>query len=167
MTEEEKRETVNAVMAEIDKRTQRVQDLPESFDLADFNTLPVLNRDGRMSTLNAGQLKGGRGADGGYLPIIVHEADDTTVEIAPNTEHHWKGVVTALTFTLAAATESRIGNEYRLCFKTGDTAPAVTIPTGIKLQYVPRFNKNCYYEITVSYNVECDIYTAVVFEWNL
>lgn len=62
MTEEEKKEIVDAVIARINANTQAVEDLPTSDNLSDFTTLPVLGSDGSMKKLRADRLKGERGA---------------------------------------------------------------------------------------------------------
>lgn len=150
MTEEEKRETVNAVMAEIDKRTQRVQDLPESFDLADFNTLPVLNRDGRMSTLNAGQLKG----ESGVYKTVDHGTSDTTLELTPNVLHRW-GEVAALSLTLGAGVEGQVC-EYMIEFRTPtDTATTLTLPDTVKWadDYTPVIAPGRLYQVSILNNL--------------
>ena len=51
MTTEELKEIARVVEQELAKRTQTVEELPTSDNLADFVTLPVLGRDGSMKTL--------------------------------------------------------------------------------------------------------------------
>ena len=64
MTTEELKEIARAVEQELAKRTQAVEELPTSDNLADFVTLPVLGRDGSMKTLKAELLKGEKGDTG-------------------------------------------------------------------------------------------------------
>lgn len=64
MTTEELKEIAKAVEQELAKRTQTVEELPTSDNLADFVTLPVLGRDGSMKTLRAELLKGAKGDTG-------------------------------------------------------------------------------------------------------
>ena len=64
MTTEELKEIAKAVEQELAKRTQTVEELPTSDNLADFVTLPVLGRDGSMKTLKAELLKGEKGDTG-------------------------------------------------------------------------------------------------------
>lgn len=64
MTTEELKEIARAVEQELAKRTQTVEELPTSDNLADFVTLPVLGRDGSMKTLKAELLKGEKGDTG-------------------------------------------------------------------------------------------------------
>lgn len=61
MTEEEKKEIVDAAIARINANTQAVEDLPTSDNLSDFTTLPVLGSDGSMKKLRADRLKGAKG----------------------------------------------------------------------------------------------------------
>lgn len=64
MTTEELKEIARVVEQELAKRTQAVEELPTSDNLADFVTLPVLGRDGSMKTLKAELLKGEKGDTG-------------------------------------------------------------------------------------------------------
>ena len=64
MTTEELKEIAKVVEQELAKRTQTVEELPTSDNLADFVTLPVLGRDGSMKTLKAELLKGEKGDTG-------------------------------------------------------------------------------------------------------
>lgn len=64
MTTEELKEIARVVEQELAKRTQTVEELPTSDNLADFVTLPVLGRDGSMKTLKAELLKGEKGDTG-------------------------------------------------------------------------------------------------------
>lgn len=64
MTTEELKEIAKAVEQELAKRTQTVEELPTSDNLADFVTLPVLGRDGSTKTLKAELLKGAKGDTG-------------------------------------------------------------------------------------------------------
>lgn len=64
MTTEELKEIAKVVEQELAKRTQTVEELPTSDNLADLVTLPVLGRDGSMKTLKAELLKGAKGDTG-------------------------------------------------------------------------------------------------------
>ena len=144
MTTEELKEIVKAVGQELAKRTQTVEELPTSDNLADFVTLPVLGRDGSMKTLKAELLKGQKGdimtydmltqeqknalkgepgpkGVDGRLHMVNHGTGDTTFALTPNVMHVW-GEVSGLNITLAPNTEPDVLTVYSFQF----TSPAVT-----------------------------------------
>ena len=127
MTQEELKEIAKAVEQELAKRTQTVEELPTSDNLADFVTLPVLGRDGSMKTLKAELLKG---VDG-RLRMVNHGTSDTTFALTPNVMHVW-GEVASLNLTLAPNTEQDVLAEY--CFQFTSPAGTATVlaVTGVK-----------------------------------
>ena len=127
MTTEELKEIAKAVEQELAKRTQTVEELPTSDNLADFVTLPVLGRDGSMKTLKAELLKG---ADG-RLHMVNHGTSDTTFALTPNVMHVW-GEVSGLNLTIAPNTEQDVLAEY--CFQFTSPAGTATVltVTGVK-----------------------------------
>lgn len=127
MTTEELKEIAKAVEQELAKRTQTVEELPTSDNLADFVTLPVLGRDGSMKTLKAELLKG---ADG-RLHMVNHGTSDTTFALTPNVMHVW-GEVASLNLTIAPNTEQDVLAEY--CFQFTSPAGTATVltVTGVK-----------------------------------
>ena len=127
MTQEELKEIAKAVEQELAKRTQTVEELPTSDNIADFVTLPVLGRDGSMKTLKAELLKG---ADG-RLHMVNHGTSDTTFALTPNVMHVW-GEVASLNLTLAPNTEPDVLAEY--CFQFTSPAGTATVltVTGVK-----------------------------------
>lgn len=152
MTTEELKEIERAVDEVLAKRTQNVEDLPTSENLADFVTLPVLGRDGSMKTLKAELLKGPKGdamtydmltqeqkkalkggkGDDGFLLMINHGTNDTTFALTPNTMHVW-GEVTNLNLTLAPNTEPDVLAEYCFQFTSpADAATTLILPNTVK-----------------------------------
>lgn len=154
MTTEELKEIERAVDEVLAKRTQNVEDLPTSENLADFVTLPVLGRDGSMKTLKAELLKGPKGdamtydmltqeqkkalkgepgpkGVDGRLRIVNHGTGDTTFALTPNVMHVW-GEVSGLNITLAPNTEPDVLAEY--CFQFTSPAGTATVltVTGVK-----------------------------------
>lgn len=127
MTQEELKEIAKAVEQELAKRTQTVEELPTSDNIADFVTLPVLGRDGSMKTLKAELLKG---ADG-RLHMVNHGTSDTTFALTPNVMHVW-GEVASLNLTIAPNTEQDVLAEY--CFQFTSPAGTATVltVTGVK-----------------------------------
>ena len=126
MTTEELKEIAKAVEQELAKRTQTVEELPTSDNLADFVTLPVLGRDGSMKTLKAELLKGPKGDAGergadGRLHVVNHGTSETTLALTPNVMHVW-GEVVSLNLTLAPDTEQDVLTVYSFQF----TSPAGT-----------------------------------------
>ncbi|MCI6619634.1 MAG: hypothetical protein MSD82_12365 [Prevotella sp.] len=112
-------------------------------------------------------LKGDRGDDGGFLSIVSHADTDTTVTLEPNTEHHWSGTLTSLNVSFAPPMDTTKETEYRMCFKTGAAAPTVTFSGGIVFPYVPTFNADCYYDVSVSYNEQTGGYYGVYAEFEI
>ena len=148
MTQEELKEIAKAVEQELAKRTQTVEELPTSDNLADFVTLPVLGRDGSMKTLKAELLKGAKGDTGqtgprgetgnpgpkgadGRLHMVNHGTSDTTFALTPNVMHVW-GEVASLNLTLAPNTEPDVLAVY--CFQFTSPAGTATVLTvkGVK-----------------------------------
>ena len=127
MTQEELKEIAKAVEQELAKRTQTVEELPTSDNLADFVTLPVLGRDGSMKTLKAELLKG---ADG-RLHMVNHGTSDTTFALTPNVMHVW-GEVASLNLTIAPNTEQDVLAEYCFQFTSPTGTATVLTVTGVK-----------------------------------
>ena len=146
MTQEELKEIAKAVEQELAKRTQTVEELPTSDNLADFVTLPVLGRDGSMKTLKAELLKG---ADG-RLHMVNHGTSDTTFALTPNVMHVW-GEVASLNLSIAPNTEPDVLAEY--CFQFTSPAGTATVltVTGVKWYngFVPTIKAGKTYQASI------------------
>lgn len=108
-------------------------------------------------------LKGERGAIG-WLPVVVHDEGTALVEMNACEEHHIKGKVTQLYFTVNKFAQTNTENEYRLCFATGNAAPNISFPESVKMPAGVKFAANRYYELSIAYNAEQDIYVCFIGE---
>ena len=79
-------------------------------------------------------VKGQDGRDGvdGRSKEVRHQPTDTTVTIRSGEFHVWE-VVESLNITLQPASNSPFLDEYGFSFKTGSTAPRISLPSNIKL----------------------------------
>ena len=108
-------------------------------------------------------LKGERGAIG-WLPVVIHDEGTALVEMNACEEHHIKGKVTQLYFTVNKPAQTNTENEYRLCFATGNAAPNISFPESVKMPAGVKFAANRYYELSIAYNAEQDIYVCFIGE---
>ena len=154
MTEVEKKEIVDAVLAEIRKREKPLNGLPVAESLDGLKSLPAF-KDDKLVVAKIEQLKGRDGKDG-RLSAVDHGTSDTTFALTPNTMHVW-GEVPALTLSLAENPDAGVFTEYAFQF----TAPA-GIPTTLSLSipglkwyndYTPPVEAGKTYQGSVANNV--------------
>lgn len=95
-------------------------------------------------------VKGQDGRDGvdGRSKEVRHSPTDTTVTINSGEFHVWE-VVESLNITLQPAPNSPFLDEYGFSFKTGSTAPRISLPSNIKLPRTFIILPNHIYTVTI------------------
>ena len=95
-------------------------------------------------------VKGQDGRDGidGRSKEVRHSPTDTTVTINSGEFHVWE-VVESLNITLQPASNSPFLDEYGFSFKTGSTAPRISLPSNIKLPRTFIILPNHIYTVTI------------------
>lgn len=95
-------------------------------------------------------VKGQDGRDGvdGRSKEVRHQPTDTTVTINSGEFHVWD-VVESLNITLQPNTNSPFLDEYGFIFKTGRTAPRISLPSNIKLPRTFIILPNHIYTVTI------------------
>lgn len=95
-------------------------------------------------------VKGQDGRDGvdGRSKEVRHNPTDTTVTINSGEFHVWE-VVESLNITLQPAPNSPFLDEYGFSFKTGSTAPRISLPSNIKLPRTFIILPNHIYTVTI------------------
>lgn len=95
-------------------------------------------------------VKGQDGRDGvdGRSKEVRHSPTDTTVTIRSGEFHVWE-VVESLNITLQPASNSPFLDEYGFSFKTGRTAPRISLPSNIKLPRTFIILPNHIYTVTI------------------
>ena len=95
-------------------------------------------------------VKGQDGRDGvdGRNKEVRHSPTDTTVTINSGEFHVWEEVE-SLNITLQPASNSPFLDEYGFSFKTGSTAPRISLPSNIKLPRTFIILPNHIYTVTI------------------
>lgn len=95
-------------------------------------------------------VKGQDGRDGvdGRSKEVRHQPTETTVTINSGEFHVWE-VVESLNITLQPASNSPFLDEYGFSFKTGQTAPRISLPSNIKLPRTFIILPNHIYTVTI------------------
>lgn len=83
--------------------------------------------------------------------IIVHDASETEISIAPNVYHQW-GEVGSLTLDLAKG-NSNYMDEYAFEFRSGSTPTTLTLPATVKWEQEPEIESNKCYQVSIMNNV--------------
>nr|DAT80791.1 MAG TPA: hypothetical protein [Caudoviricetes sp.] len=112
----------------------------------------VYNYDRSTGSLKKTSLyvKGQDGRNGidGRSKEVRHQPTDTTVTINSGEFHVWE-VVESLNITLQPAPNSPFLDEYGFIFKTGQTAPRISLPSNIKLPRTFIILPNHIYTVTI------------------
>lgn len=95
-------------------------------------------------------VKGQDGRDGvdGRSKEVRHQPTETDVTIRSGEFHVWE-VVESLNITLQPASNSPFLDEYGFSFKTGSTAPRISLPSNIKLPRTFIILPNHIYTVTI------------------
>ena len=119
-----------------------------------------------------GQGNSGTEADfvsslGNAMKIVVHEETETTVTLRPFEEHRWKGKPKTLDITMEKPQQGELAAEYRMCVQVGaEKMQNVAFPANCHFVLTPLFAPNAYYEISIVYDNDTDMYHAVFGEYN-
>ena len=138
----------------------------------------------RMKTLRDGndgksayeiwKLQGNSGTEadfisslGNAMKIVTHEETETAVTLRPFEEHRWKGNPKTLDITMEKPQQGELAAEYRMCVQVGaEKMQNVAFPANCHFVLTPLFGPNTYYEISMMYDNETDMYHAVFAEYN-
>lgn len=153
MTDTEKKEIVDAVLAEIQKSQKPLSGLPVADSLDGLNSLPAFKGD-KLVVAKIEQLKGNDGKDG-RLSLVNHGTGDTTFALTPNVMHVW-GEVASLNLSLAGNPDADKLAEYAFQFTSpaGSTA-TLTLPAQIKWynDYTPQIEAGKIYQASIVNNI--------------
>ena len=104
---------------------------------------------------------------GNAMKIVTHEETETTVTLRPFEEHRWKGNPKTLDITMEKPQQGELAAEYRMCVQVGvEKMQNVTFPANCHFVLTPLFGPNTYYEISMVYDNDADMYHAVFGEYN-
>ena len=157
-TAEGKRET--DTQAAIDRVNERAKTLRDG-------------NDGK-SAYDIWKLQGNSGTEadfvsslGNAMKIVTHEETETAVTLRPFEEHRWKGNPKTLDITMEKPKQGELAAEYRMCVQVGaEKMQNVAFPANCHFVLTPLFGPNTYYEISMVYDNETDMYHAVFGEYN-
>ena len=133
-------------------------------------------RDGNdgKSAYDIWKLQGNSGTEadfisslGNAMKIVTHEETETAVTLRPFEEHRWKGNHKTLDITMEKPQQGELAAEYRMCVQVGaEKMQNVAFPANCHFVLTPLFGPNTYYEISMVYDNETDMYHAVFAEYN-
>lgn len=104
---------------------------------------------------------------GNAMKIVTHEETETAVTLRPFEEHRWKGNPKTLDITMEKPQQGELAAEYRMCVQVGaEKMQNVAFPANCHFVLTPLFGPETYYEISMVYDNETDMYHAVFAEYN-
>lgn len=104
---------------------------------------------------------------GNAMKIVTHEESETAVTLRPFEEHRWRGNPKTLDITMEKPQQGELAAEYRMCVQVGaEKMQNVAFPANCHFVLTPLFGPNTYYEISMVYDNETDMYHAVFAEYN-
>lgn len=104
---------------------------------------------------------------GNAMKIVTHEETETAVTLRPFEEHRWKGNPKTLDITMEKPQQGALAAEYRMCVQVGaEKMQNVAFPANCHFVLTPLFAPNTYYEISMVYDSNADMYHAVFGEYN-
>lgn len=104
---------------------------------------------------------------GNAMKIVTHEETETAVTLRPFEEHRWNGKQKTLDITMEKPQQEALAAEYRMCVQVGaEKMQNVVFPANCHFVLTPLFAPNTYYEISMVYDNDADIYHAVFGEYN-
>lgn len=157
-TAEGKRETdTQAAIKRVNERAKKLRD----------------GTDGK-SAYEIWKLQGNSGTEadfvsslGNAMKIVTHEETETTVTLRPFEEHRWKGNPKTLDITMEKPQQGELAAEYRMCVQVGEEKMQnVAFPANCYFVLTPLFAPETYYEISMVYDNNTDMYHAVFGEYN-
>lgn len=133
-------------------------------------------RDGNdgKSAYDIWKLQGNSGTEadfvsslGNAMKIVTHEETETAVTLRPFEEHRWRGNPKTLDITMEKPQQGELAAEYRMCVQVGaEKMQNVAFPANCHFVLTPLFGPNTYYEISMVYDNNADMYHAVFAEYN-
>ena len=104
---------------------------------------------------------------GNAMKIVTHEETETAVTLRPFEEHRWKGNPKTLDISMEKPKQGELAAEYRMCVQVGaEKMQNVAFPANCYFVLTPLFGPNTYYEISMVYDNNTDMYHAVFGEYN-
>lgn len=104
---------------------------------------------------------------GNAMKIVTHEETETAVTLRPFEEHRWKGKPKTLDITIEKPQQGELAAEYRMCVQVGaEKMQNVAFPANCHFVLTPLFAPSTYYEFSMVYDNETDMYHAVFGEYN-
>lgn len=104
---------------------------------------------------------------GNAMKIVTHEETETAVTLRPFEEHRWRGNPKTLDISMEKPQQGELAAEYRMCVQVGaEKMQNVVFPANCHFVLTPLFAPNTYYEISMVYDNETDMYHAVFGEYN-
>lgn len=104
---------------------------------------------------------------GNAMKIVTHEETETAVTLRPFEEHRWKGNPKTLDITMEKPQQGELAAEYRMCVQVGaEKMQNVAFPANCHFVLTPLFGPETYYEISMVYDNNTDMYHAVFGEYN-
>ena len=104
---------------------------------------------------------------GNAMKLVTHEETETAVTLRPFEEHRWKGNPKTLDITMEKPQQGALAAEYRMCVQVGaEKMQNVAFPANCHFVLTPLFAPNTYYEISMVYDSNADMYHAVFGEYN-
>lgn len=104
---------------------------------------------------------------GNAMKIVTHEETETAVTLRPFEEHRWKGNPKTLDITMEKPQQGELAAEYRMCVQVGaEKMQNVAFPANCHFVLTPLFAPETYYEISMVYDNNTDMYHAVFGEYN-
>ncbi|MDD7317899.1 MAG: hypothetical protein PUG74_04345, partial [Prevotellaceae bacterium] len=104
---------------------------------------------------------------GNAMKIVTHEETETAVTLRPFEEHRWRGNPKTLDITMEKPQQGELAAEYRMCVQVGaEKMQNVAFPANCYFVLTPLFGPNTYYEISMVYDNDTDMYHAVFGEYN-
>lgn len=104
---------------------------------------------------------------GNAMKIVTHEETETAVTLRPFEEHRWKGNPKTLDITMEKPQQGELAAEYRMCVQVGaEKMQNVAFPANCHFVLTPLFGPNTYYEVSMVYDNNTDMYHAVFGEYN-
>ena len=104
---------------------------------------------------------------GNAMKIVTHEETETSVTLRPFEEHRWKGNPKTLDISMEKPQQGELAAEYRMCVQVGaEKMQNVAFPANCHFVLTPLFGPETYYEISMVYDNNTDMYHAVFAEYN-
>ena len=104
---------------------------------------------------------------GNAMKIVTHEETETAVTLRPFEEHRWRGNPKTLDISMEKPKQGELAAEYRMCVQVGaEKMQNVAFPANCHFVLTPLFAPNAYYEISIVYDNDTDMYHGVFGEYN-